>query len=1430
MPLLHTGRSKSRSPLPPSTYKVSLSPRPFLPPSHYAAAAGITYGQETEPYEDDESKQSRRPNDQYSSEFMPVTYPSDAESTSDSSFESKPKSPGEARHTAPTKASRRGRRQSLINDLPQLEANLLPSLRDTIHRMTRSPSRGGATANPGNISYLGVPGLSGGARSSRSPSPSGLSNHNSSVTSYLEEYPTSGVITPEPEPLHTNESAFVTSANVLTPRKNIPTKQSLKSSLRPPTPKLLSKTSYHSPSTSTVSSKSVRSILKKTSTHNFPTSTDPAASGTTRKSSMDQGPKPFAANLRARSRTDPGSAPAVSFEDEKNPAPTPRTAHTASSITKPSSIPRLQTKHIGSQAQWSTDESDLENRYEDEGRDRRQLVIANAEVSSSSSEDEVERWDRAGGRGGVESRNNRRNSHGETQGIGLGIDLGSGTRRNRSSVVFLQHQNEGASLSQEVNSVRSTCRMEEPETPARPPRSPSRPPSKNYKADQNSVNVLEASQEQQRRQAALLGIVSRLDLGRQQTPGGRESGSDYCGEDGLAVSGSGEFVGELEQRTSGTHQQQHREGYEHEMQSRVSQIPALTRKDRPRSSSIPPTPTFLLSPNDNEQSTRGHSSYPRTTLQSQHHLSPSQIPSPRADKTRKPSSRSPVIPQIDTMTIPAALRRHSVYHRSPSPNNPPFNDSGDTPDKRMPDRRTSATNMSKPQRESSQQRREGGGLHSSPYAAAARERKAYGIPPSDSVGAYLDRRSLPHADSDLSSVGSVYWDEDSDSELSPAAETLFKKLGGSQAKGDRRSYQPREEKPSRLGGNSRGPSPSYAVPSADDHSQNQGSSPRRDDRRARFHLPSPPPPPVNAAENQVDDTEMRRQDLILEIYQTEEAFVKRLQVFVELLVLPLRVQDSKSWISGVPTEIARLFDWLEDIVVLHSQILSSLQSTRAAQYPVVERIAESIRPFVPRLEVYQPYLVKLGDAVTLIDQLMQDEHSDFGEFLHIQEAAPECDGWNFQSFLVEPVNLLYKLLEFFSRLLELTPRSHQDYLSTFSLVHSTEMFIRVMTEVKAREDEYDLIQGFAARISGLPPSAQLATRDRRLLYQGTLNLIDVEANEPSAAPGSSRISRYFPPGSLRSANTANRTSKLGTALNPWDTGRARSGSASSGASFSSFRTSSSGVSSHTPATPDSPFFSSFRIPMPKGRLNQARLPNIKMPASPSPAPRTSSSTPSHGTPIQVFVFTDLVVLAAPVSTSSEVEEWTLLKHIGTMRPLDVQVQEKDAYDPNTITIEALAVDSHKLNQATTMDDGSIFLLRLAVPSDDASAHTDDGPPASDRETARDSWISAFRRCQKFTICSLSTPSRSHDPQLDTAFDEQQTVLSLLASGLPLPKSPSVQMADVRQSMARGGEGAVEAYDATMQEREERGWWSLRFQQVFREVQRRDLVLALADVF
>ena len=103
--------------------------------------------------------------------------------------------------------------------------------------------------------------------------------------------------------------------------------------------------------------------------------------------------------------------------------------------------------------------------------------------------------------------------------------------------------------------------------------------------------------------------------------------------------------------------------------------------------------------------------------------------------------------------------------------------------------------------------------------------------------------------------------------------------------------------------------------------------------------------------------------------------------------------------------------------------------------------------------------------------------------------------------------------------------------------------------------------------------------------------------------------------------------------------------------------------------------------------------------------------------------------------------------------------------------------------------------------------------------SRKRWWGALDQCFTFTLRSLSLPTNTgrylvpgteNDPEAGV---RQATVMSILASGLPLPKSPSVQLEEMETERRQ---------DATLREREERGWWTLRFKQTLRELQQESL--------
>ncbi|KAK0554100.1 hypothetical protein OC861_002233 [Tilletia horrida] len=240
--------------------------------------------------------------------------------------------------------------------------------------------------------------------------------------------------------------------------------------------------------------------------------------------------------------------------------------------------------------------------------------------------------------------------------------------------------------------------------------------------------------------------------------------------------------------------------------------------------------------------------------------------------------------------------------------------------------------------------------------------------------------------------------------------------------------------------------------------------------------------------------EMHRQEVLWELCETERSFVQAICSVQKIFALPLRTPEGR-WIRGVPTAVARLFDWLEDIFQLHCRIHATLQRARQQQTPILVQIAEELLRCVPKLEVHQPYLVRFEAVTQAIEEMLRSDSSVFGQFIKMQMQIPECNSMSFSSFLLKPVQRLMKYPLFFKQLAELTPAGHPDHHATQALLSTTDQVIRDMNDVKAREEDYRDLKALQGRIKGLPEGFQLATRERRLLRQGHISCVQLGLKE-----------------------------------------------------------------------------------------------------------------------------------------------------------------------------------------------------------------------------------------------------------------------------------------------------------------------------------------------
>jgi hypothetical protein len=99
-------------------------------------------------------------------------------------------------------------------------------------------------------------------------------------------------------------------------------------------------------------------------------------------------------------------------------------------------------------------------------------------------------------------------------------------------------------------------------------------------------------------------------------------------------------------------------------------------------------------------------------------------------------------------------------------------------------------------------------------------------------------------------------------------------------------------------------------------------------------------------------------------------------------------------------------------------------------------------------------------------------------------------------------------------------------------------------------------------------------------------------------------------------------------------------------------------------------------------------------------------------------------------------------------------------------------------------------------------------PAEQLTEAKEKWMAALDRTYGYTLRALTFPSLVTEASSNVA---QLSVISLLASGQPLPKSPKQQ-----PSIQTDGDGE---HDQDEHDQLDRRWWSQRFREMLREIER-----------
>ncbi|WWC87105.1 uncharacterized protein L201_001991 [Kwoniella dendrophila CBS 6074] len=401
--------------------------------------------------------------------------------------------------------------------------------------------------------------------------------------------------------------------------------------------------------------------------------------------------------------------------------------------------------------------------------------------------------------------------------------------------------------------------------------------------------------------------------------------------------------------------------------------------------------------------------------------------------------------------------------------------------------------------------------------------------------------------------------------------------------------------------------------------------------------------------NQYGSNEIKRQEIIWEMCETEHLFIKSMRTVLRLFAIPLKTPQGK-WIQGIPEKITELFDSLELIAHEHG-ILSTIERDLRRKSNLIDlsTFVNIFKNWVNRLKVYEWYLIKFESVVSLVEENVRDPDSVFGEFVRMQMKEEVLGSMSLGSMLLKPVQRLTKYPLFLKRLLDATPHPHPMHPEILSLLSTTESIILNLQATKAREEDFEQLQALENRLIGLPDDFTLAIRGRKLLGQGQIIRVPPSKDLSStfgsrARAGSVHSSR----GSISSSVSSSAPSSIVSSSSPWDFSASLTPSRTSAFSISSNGSSfysAGGPPSRSNSITRPSNSSSFTASPSRPSINRSPSSNSSFmdsyynhsTCSPRPSTPSNSSSSKSKKKEEVFtilIFDDLVILGQIIQEKS----------------------------------------------------------------------------------------------------------------------------------------------------------------------------------------------------
>ncbi|KAJ2001530.1 Rho guanine nucleotide exchange factor 3 [Coemansia thaxteri] len=244
--------------------------------------------------------------------------------------------------------------------------------------------------------------------------------------------------------------------------------------------------------------------------------------------------------------------------------------------------------------------------------------------------------------------------------------------------------------------------------------------------------------------------------------------------------------------------------------------------------------------------------------------------------------------------------------------------------------------------------------------------------------------------------------------------------------------------------------------------------------------------PLEMENSQMDEREVRRQEVMFEVIHTEADYVKDLRIIVEVLQRPM--QELR---LAAAEEIELVFGNIGEILELHSELNAALMERQRQQYPVVWDISDVLARFVGRLRIYARYICNQDKALGLVDRLRKTSNN-FEVFWRERQQRGECRKLPLEAFLVLPFQRLLKYPLLLRALLAATGEHTEQYARARAVADQIDGWINKIQDARAKLDGMASLEALARGVAGVE-WAGLLGGEHRLAHSGTVRVGDEDA-------------------------------------------------------------------------------------------------------------------------------------------------------------------------------------------------------------------------------------------------------------------------------------------------------------------------------------------------